>query len=205
VKGFAYLLDYAAHEPVAANATQTYSLRATGAFKLAPKITLNVAASYANQSDYALNPADYTVDYLAGELGLAAGDYGLTAGYELLGSNGSKSFQTPLATLHKFNGWADMFLATPAQGLQDIYLGASAKFSKVKALPGLNAGLVWHNFASDAGGQKFGREWDAQIGFKATKTVSLLAKYAEFDRIGASKFTGDVTTRKFWFQAELSL
>lgn len=204
VKAFAYLLDYAGHEPVAANSTQTYGLRATGAFKLTPKITLNVAASYATQSDYSLNPVDYSVGYLAGELGLAVGDYGLTAGYERLGSGSGKSFQTPLATLHKFNGWADLFLTTPAQGLQDIYLGASAKFPKVKALPGLNAGLTWHAFSSDIGGQKFGKEWDAQVGFKLTKSVSLLAKYAEFDRTGASKFTGDVTTRKFWLQAELS-
>jgi hypothetical protein len=98
-----------------------------------------------------------------------------------------------------------MFLTTPAQGLQDIYLGASAKFPKLKALPGLNAGATWHYFASDVGDQKLGEEWDAQIGFKATKTVSLLAKYAEFDRIGVSKFPGDFTTRKFWLQAELSL
>jgi hypothetical protein len=205
VKGFAYLLDYAAHEPVAANSTQTYGLRATGAFKLTPKIMLNVAASYANQSDYSLNPVDYSVDYLAGELGLVWGDYGLTAGYESLGSSKGKSFQTPLATLHKFNGWADMFLTTPGQGLQDVYLGASAKFPKVKALPGLNAAVTWHSFSSDVGGQKFGKEWDAQFGFKATKSISLLAKYAEFDRTGVSKFTGDFTTRKFWLQAEFAL
>ena len=205
VKAFAYLLDYAGHEPVAANSTQTYGLRATGAFKLSPKITLSLAASYANQSDYSLNPTDYSVDYLAAEAGLAIGDYGLTAGYELLGSSKGKSFQTPLATLHKFNGWADMFLTTPASGLQDVYLGASAKFPKVKALPGLNAGVTWHYFASDVGSQKFGKEWDAQFGFKVTKSVTLQAKYAEFDRIGASKFAGDFTTRKFWLQAEFSL
>jgi hypothetical protein len=205
VKGFAYLLDYASYEPVAANSTQTYGVRATGAFKLTPKITLNVAASYANQSDYSLNPVDYSVDYLAGELGLAVGNYGVTAGYELLGSSKGKSFQTPLATLHKFNGWADMFLTTPGQGLQDFYLGGTVKFPKVKALSGLNAGATWHYFKSDVGGQKFGKEWDGQIGFKLTKTVNLLAKYAEFDRIGISKFTGDFTTRKFWLQAELAL
>ena len=29
------------------------------------------------------------------------------------------AFNTPLATLHKFNGWADKFLTTPADGLTD--------------------------------------------------------------------------------------
>jgi hypothetical protein len=98
-----------------------------------------------------------------------------------------------------------MFLTTPGQGLQDVYLGTSAKFPKVKALPGLNAAVTWHSFSSDVGGQKFGKEWDAQFGFKATKSISLLAKYAEFDRTGVSKFTGDFTTRKFWLQAEFAL
>lgn len=60
VKAFAYLLDYSTTEPVAANSTQTYGVRASGAFKLSPKITLNAAASYANQSDYTGNPVDYS-------------------------------------------------------------------------------------------------------------------------------------------------
>src|ERR1035438_4740700 len=34
---------------------------------------------------------------------------------------GRTGFQTPLATLHAFNGWDDVFLTTPADGLQDIY------------------------------------------------------------------------------------
>ena len=31
------------------------------------------------------------------------------------------ALQTPLATLHKFNGWADLFLTTPNAGLEDAY------------------------------------------------------------------------------------
>ncbi|HEY6868289.1 MAG TPA: alginate export family protein, partial [Novosphingobium sp.] len=62
VKAFAYLLDYDPWEqlgPLAiSNAdTQTYGARATGAFKLAPKTTLALAASYAQQNDFADNPA----------------------------------------------------------------------------------------------------------------------------------------------------
>ena len=37
----------------------------------------------------------------------------------MLGSDGGvAAFQTPLATLHAFNGWADLFLTTPARGLR---------------------------------------------------------------------------------------
>ena len=49
-------------------------------------------------------------------------------GYKLLGSNdGQCGFVTPLATLHKFNGWTDYFLVTPAQSLEEVYLTLSGK------------------------------------------------------------------------------
>src|SRR3546814_3361296 len=41
--------------------------------------------------------------------------------------NGVVAFQTPLATLHAFNGWADRFLSTPGNGLEDIYVGVGGK------------------------------------------------------------------------------
>lgn len=41
---------------------------------------------------------------------------------EHFGSDASESFVTPLATLHKFQGWADQFLSTPSEGLRDSSL-----------------------------------------------------------------------------------
>lgn len=198
VKAFSYLLDFDATEPaaIAQSSTQTYGARATAAFKLSPKASLNLAASYASQSDYKLNPGSYSAEYIAGEAGLGYGNYTLTGGYELLGSDSGAAFQTPMATLHKFNGWADAFLTTPAAGLQDIYVGLGAKFPQVKALPGLNAAVVYHDFQSDVGSVDYGSEWDAQLGFKLWKT-SLLLKYADYDAKGFG-----VDTKKFWVQLE---
>ncbi len=67
---------------------------------------------------------------MLGDVALAVKGIGtLGVGYELLGSDdGVAAFQTPLATLHKFNGFADQFLVTPAGGLQDIYFYAKAGF-----------------------------------------------------------------------------
>ena len=47
------------------------------------------------------------------------GSFGLKAGYEVLGGADvpNHAFQTPLATLHAFQGWADKFLTTPAAGV----------------------------------------------------------------------------------------
>ena len=208
LKAFSYLLDFDAKELVKGTSTQTYGVRATSSFKLSPKSSLNLMASYATQSDYGLNPGDYSVDYIAAEAGLGYGNFMLTAGYELLGGkitpNGRVAFQTPMATLHKFNGWADLFLTTPTAGanvgLQDIYGGLAVKFPKVKALPGLNASVVYHDFQSDVGSAKYGTEWDASLGFKIGKKLSFLAKYADYS---ADKFSTDKSI--FWLQLDYAL
>ena len=197
VKAFAYLLDYDAKEPVALNSTQTYGARATAGFKLG-STSLDLAASYAKQLDYKANPGDYSADYIAAEAKVGFGPAAVTAGYEKLGADNGKSFQTPLATLHKFAGWADLFLTTPAGGLEDIYGGVAVKLP-VKALPGLNAAVIYHDFQSDVGNLDYGSEWDASLGFKLGK-VGVLAKYANYN---ADSFAVD--TEKFWLQLEFSL
>jgi hypothetical protein len=203
IKAFSYLLDFELAEqggPLAAiNAdTQTYGARATASLPLAKTTKLNLTASYARQFDWQANPVNYAADYIAAEAGLAHGNFGLAAGYEKLGSDGGRAFQTPMATLHKFNGWADLFLTTPAAGLEDWYGGVSAKFPKVKALPGLNAAVTYHRFESDLGALHYGNEWDASLGFKLGR-VNLLAKYADYDAAGSG-----VDTRKLWLQLEFA-
>jgi hypothetical protein len=202
IKGFAYLLDY---DPVffRANSSQTYGVRATGAFPLAPKLKLALTGSYARQSDYGSNPADYHAGYIAGEANLSYAALTVLGGYEELGSDqtAGRALQTPMATLHKFNGWADLFLTTPATGLRDAYVGAAYKFDGVKALPGLNASVTWHTFDSDTLHRDYGDEWDAALGFKLGK-VAVLAKYADYNRHGAADFAGDQDTEKFWLEAD---
>ena len=73
----------------------------------------------------------------------------------MLGGDGETSFQTPLATKHAFNGWADKFLlATPANGLVDAYLTATGKVAGIKLL------ATYHMFSSDEGGDDYGSELD---------------------------------------------
>ena len=209
VKAFAYLLDYDAKEQIGALAvinadTQTYGARAAASFNLSKVTKLDLIASYARQLDFQQNPLDYGIDYLAAEAGLAHGNLAATAGYEKLGSALSttgvrRSFQTPMATLHKFNGWADLFLTTPTNGLEDWYGGVSYKFTRLKALPGLNAAVTFHRFDSNFGSSRYGDEWDASVGFKLGR-VGLLVKYADFN----AKAAGFADTRKLWLQAEVA-
>ncbi len=203
VKAFAYLLDYNAEEQAGALAaamadTQTYGVRATTSLPLATGVKLNLAASYAKQSDWQNGPVDFSADYIALEGALAFKRLGVMAGYEKLGSDNGRAVQTPMATLHKFNGWADLFLVTPNTGLEDTYVGATYKFDQIKAIPGLNAAVTYHDYRSDAGGIDFGHEWNASVGFKISK-VNLLAKYAAFSARGIG-----VNTKKFWLQAEVA-
>jgi len=199
-KGFAYLVD----QDVPGRrqfSSQTYGLRATGAFPLAKDTKLAVAASFARQSDWQDNPADYAASYWLGEAQLQWNKLGLTGGYEVLGADGGKpntSFQTPLATLHKFQGWADKFLTTPADGVRDIYLGSAYALPVGKTPVTLN--VVWHRFTSDRLVRPYGSEWDAQLGFKPTKQLAALIKFASYQADG---FASD--TRKLWLELDYAL
>lgn len=203
VKAFAYLLDYNQNEPLnaAMRDSQTFGVLAIGSLPIAQDFALTLKASYAVQKDYKdTAPADYSVDYITGEIGATVAGFGVTAGYEQLGADSAGNrVQTPFATLHKFNGWADIFLVTPATGLKDYYLTLGRKLPGVKLLPGLNASVTYHRFDADRGGQHYGDEWNAQLGFKL-KGTSILTKYARYNQKGAVNFATDTDTEKVWFE-----
>jgi Alginate export len=209
ITGFAYLVD---QNEAAVQAfrfsSKTFGARATAAIPIGAKNKLNLTASFAKQSDYKANPNNYTASYLMGEAMADISGFKLTAGYEVLGADNGvalTSFQTPLATLHKFNGWADKFLTTPPQGLRDLYFGAGYAFTKIKKLPGLTAQVTWHQYKSDRLSLDYGNEWNAQLGWKIGKKTTFLAKYAKYDRKGIADFAGDADTQKLWAQFDYSL
>lgn len=211
--GFAYLVDE--DEAVLAlrrNSSQTYGLRFAGAHALSKKVKLSYLASYARQSDYANNPVHYSADYAAAEVGLDVSAFKLTAGYELLGSDsgatgiaGGFAFQTPFATLHKFNGWADKFLTTPGTGIQDYYAGVGYTVPKLGKAGPLVASFTFHRFSSDRLSIHYGDEYNAQVTLKLNKHLSALVKYADYERKGIASFTGDADTKKFWAQIDYAL
>ena len=194
-KLFTYLIDY--DEAFALpNSSQSYGGFVSGTIPLGKATKLALRASYARQSDYGRNPFDYSADYWSFEGGTALAGFNVTAGWEQLGSDNGRAVQTPLATLHKFNGWADLFLTTPNSGLEDAYVSVGRKFEGLKLFPGLNANFVFHQFDSAVGNVEYGKEWDASVGFKLRK-LPILLKYARYD---AEHFGTD--TRKLWIQAE---
>jgi hypothetical protein len=197
-KLFSYLIDY--DEGFALqNSTQTYGGYLAGSVPLGKATKLSLRGSYARQSDYGRNPFDYAADYWSFEAGTKLGGFSITGGWEKLGSDNGRAVQTPLATLHKFNGWADLFLTTPPNGLEDAYVSVGRTFDGVKMLPGLHANVAYHQFDSARNDLEYGTEWDASAGFKVGK-VGLLLKCANYH---ANEF--GVDTRKLWLQAEWAL
>lgn len=189
---YAYLLDF---DNAAAQSGATYGASFAGAIALSDAVKLTYRVEAATQRDYGSSTLNYSTDYYTLELGLTGKPGALAIGYEELGSDGGISFRTPLATLHAFNGWADMFLATPANGIKDTYVKASA------TLPG-GIGLLafYHKFESTRLGIDYGTELDLQITRKFGKHVTGLVKYAGFKRDTAAFANVD----KFWVQAEFA-
>lgn len=186
--GYAYLLDI---EDAPGLSSETYGVRFSGS--QGDKTKFLYTAEYAMQSDYKDNPADYDADYYVLELGVQASGITAKLGQEVLEGDDGGSFQTPLATLHKFQGFADQFLVTPGTGVEDLYVSVFAK------VLGAKFGVIYHDFEANKGGASFGDEVDVVIAKQLNKYVHLLFKYANYD---ADQFKTD--TEKAILQLSLN-
>jgi hypothetical protein len=181
------------------SSTQTIGARYKGATN-AGNTKILYTVEFATVSDYADNTStNVDADYTLVEGGTKVGPVTAQLGYELLGGDGTagNGFQTPLATKHAFNGWADMFLSsTPDSGLEDIYVSVGAKVAGVKLLG------VYHMFAPDTGSGDYGDEIDLLAAKKFGDNYTLLAKYASFSHDSASALS-TVDTDKLWLMGQV--
>ncbi len=198
--GSGYWLDYDDPDDSGpfpyAFSTRTLGLRFNGKRAVAGNLNLLYTAQYANQSDYQKNPADYTANYYHFIGGLLMPNRGSRLinisgkiGYEVLGADNGVSFKTPLGTNHGFNGWADLFLTAPPDGLRDLYGSLSSSISGVKV------DLIYHDFQADKGGSDYGAELDAMVTKKFTDHYTLQAVYANYNADGYK-----TDTEKIWLQ-----
>ena len=189
--GYAYLLDL---EEVAALSTSTFGLFYKGKAPLTDDFNLTYRAEFAHQTDYGDNAADYSAEYLNLQLGGEYKKFSGGIGYELLGSdNGAMAFTTPLSTLHAFQGWADVFLATPGGGIEDYQAWVGVKLPYEIPLK-----VIYHQYEpNEGGGGDYGTEIDAVASRKFGKNFTGLVKYAYFD--GDS---GRMDLHRFWAQLE---
>lgn len=195
---FGYLLDF---DPIAAvpaavrDSSETVGVRFAGE-KPVGKGKIAYAASYATQNERADNPLEFDLDYYLGEITGTFGRYSLGAGYEVLEGDGVKGFTTPLATLHKFQGWTDKFLTTPPQGIEDRYLNAGVTFKNVATLETVALVASYHSYEAENVSMDYGDEINVQLLAKLGKFSGIL-KYGDYR---ADDFLTD--TKKYWVQFE---
>jgi len=219
--GYAYLLG---------SYSDTYGLAATGKIAMADIAKLDYRAEFAMQTGSTLEEVDglkgdtslqgdalyYNIDVGANISGFLVG-----LNYEVLGGADiddakTSAFQTPLATKHKFNGWADQFLKTPGTGLQDLNIRGGYKFATAGKIIG-----VYHMFAAAAdsatapivptpgviydvkAGDAYGSEFDIAYSTKlpGVKNVGLLVKAAMYMDDTGNAVTADDTTLA-WVQLD---
>jgi len=194
VTGFAYLIDA---DEAAIMSTQTIGARLAGK-KPVGDGSLSYALSYAQQQDFGSSNADYSADFYMAEAAYGIKGFTVGAGYEVLGSDNGVSFKTPFATLHKFQGWADKFLVTPPNGIEDVYFKAGYKFGDVGPFKGLSVLGFYHDFSAETGSSDYGSEIDLVASAKVGK-FKLTLKYADYS---ADAFATD--TSKLWTQIDFA-
>jgi hypothetical protein len=197
--GFGYRveIDPLAGVPAAVrDSSTTVGARFAGEHPLNKRAAIAYAASYATQQDSASNPLSFDLNYYLAELTGRYDHYSLRVGTEVLQGDGVKGFTTPLATLHPFQGWADKFLTTPANGIDDRYVNGGLTWQHVGPLDSISAQATYHWYDAERGTQSFGSETDAQLLLRWHKFSGLL-KYADFR--GEGPYTD---TSKFWAQLE---
>ncbi len=186
---YAYLIDYDKNTNKIRFSSQTYGASFVGSPKINDTVTAHYRAEYAWQRDYGSNPLSYQDSYYHIMAGATAFNVTIKGAMEQLNGNNGKGFDTPLGTNHAFQGWADIFLVTPANGVRDVYGLVSTSVYATKLL------FVYHNFTDDTGNTNYGNEYDAAIVKNFGQHYQLLAKYAYYD---ADTFA--TNTQKFWLQ-----
>ena len=196
---FAYFINV---DGAATASNQTYGLRLTGNQSLGKGFKGLYELTWAHQKNYKNSPAAFSLDYFQIAGGLSYQGATAKVGYELLEGNGSQSFRTPLATLNAFQGWADVFLATPASGIEDLYFSLGYKAAEVPFWGTVSATVIYHDFSPDIAGPDLGEEVDFKIAVTPTIHKQKVTFSIEMADFSGSPILPDV--RKIWLTATLA-
>ena len=212
--GYAYLLDIEEESFAGAgnSATNTFGVNAKGQYPLdkllgetAKPVAFHYDLEFAHQVDTGDNPNDFDVSYYRIQPGVSYGPWRLNLGYEVLEGDGTVGFSTPLALLHAFNGYADVFVGTPAIGLEDAYVNLSyhlkesgVKIGDYDLFGNTKFHIAYHDFSAEDNGTDFGTEFDASIKKKLNRHATLVVEYAHYD----ADFNGAVTPASPSFQRD---
>ena len=212
LKGFAYLLT---------DIHNTYGVKASGKLDFGG-IKFSYLGEYAKQTDPYENDnldskPDIDTDYYRIKVGAAYSGFFGNVMYTYFGDADGKDagFSTPLATLHKFDGWSDVLLAGAAKGfyygLNELCVSVGYKNKAFGKFMVAYLDFQADKDQGDLGSKDIGSEVDVLYAKKLTKRLSFLAKAAFYNAdngycIGATcnsstaKGRNDVT--KYWLQLD---
>jgi hypothetical protein len=185
---YAYLID----EVNTGNDYDNYGLRFSG--EMSP---YRYSLEWAEQRRKIGTGLSHDARYFSVEVDRNVASVNVLLGFEQLGSDaGDYGFSTPLATAHKFQGWADQFLATPKEGVNDAYIKLSTKIS------GFKLSGVYHQFSSDrdnaSDDSDLGREFDFVVS-RSFKGFGLSLKYASY--LSGDDSFNKTDAQKLWLTA----
>jgi hypothetical protein len=195
VVSYAYLLN---NKSGATDVTHdTFGLSFKGKAAATDNVNVLYAAEYASQTQNSgvTGAKDNDAEYTLIEAG--ANVYGVTllAGMEVLGGDGDYAFETPLATKHAHNGWADQFLGTSGttanKGLNDTYAKVAGKVA------GIKLAAIYHDFSTNKDSDDLGSEINLLAAKKFDKNFSAGIKFAQY-----SEGDTGTDTDKLWVWAE---
>jgi len=190
--GYGFLLDLE-NAAGATDSNDTLGASLTGVVPTGPA-QLSYRLEYAMQRDAADNPRDYRADYLHAYTNAKLEKFDFGVGYEVLGAGDGVGFNTPLATLHAFNGFADTFLVTPNIGLRDFYVEVGTS-----ALPfGFTARAIYHDFKAEDDGTDLGYEIDFVVAKPLPWNMKSLLKAAFYE----AEEGNFLDTQRLTFQVE---
>ncbi|MBK1877361.1 alginate export family protein [Pelagicoccus mobilis] len=201
LNAFAYMLDF---DRMVLASSDTYGIRGVGKIP-GDEISYNYSFSYAKQVDNSGSPTDFDLDYYAGEFGASFAGMSLAAGLEVLDGDGVTGFTTPLATVHKFNGFADAFAGSSLglggglpEGLEDYYVVFGFKAGDVPIK------VFYHSFDAANVSDYLGSEIDVVASYKLNDYVTLIGKFADYSSDGAENVTyGGVDKQVLTVEANL--
>ncbi|MDX1679456.1 MAG: hypothetical protein R3242_01885 [Akkermansiaceae bacterium] len=181
ITAYSYLMDF---DETAANSgyisNNTYGIIAAG-----PVGPLKYHAEFAYQTDTGSSPATKPTEswYTHLNASYAYSDHTFTLGCEYLDAG----FVTPLATVHAFNGYSDVFVA-PRIGLVNNPGLADLYFSHSTPLPiwDVKFSQAIHFFGDNNANFDYGTEYDAVLTKQFSDHFLGIAKFALYDSKGAS-------------------
>jgi hypothetical protein len=171
----------------------TQGIAMTGAVDATDELKIDYRAEYARQVDHRNNPNHYSADYLLASAAVSVSGLRAALSHEIMGADqrAGIAVQTPLATLHAFQGWADKFLSTPGFGIRDTAVTLSGTVS------GTGLMLVWHDYRGDTTSLDLGQELNLQVSRTFASRYTLAVKFADYR---AERFSTD--SQKLWLTAE---